>query len=95
MAERISIRPEQVRNVAGQFRSKSQESASMVQQLNGSVKGLEAEWVGMSAQRFYGDFTQWSQTMNKYVELLNSIAGELDRIANTIEQTDLQLAGQG
>ena len=90
---RIKISPDQVRGVAGQFRNKSQESGSMAQQLTSAVKGMEAEWEGMAAQRFYGDFSQWQQQMNKYVELLNGIATELDRIANTIEQTDQQLAG--
>jgi len=89
---RIKISPEQVRSVAGQFRSKSQESGAMVQQLSSAVKGLEADWEGMSAQRFYGDFQQWQQQMNKYVELLAGISGELERVANTIEQTDQQLA---
>ena len=92
---RIKISPDQVRGVAAQFRNKSQESASMAQTLSSAVKGLESEWEGMASQRFYGDFTQWQQSMNKYVELLNSIGTELDRIATTIEQTDAQLAGKG
>lgn len=92
---RIKISPEQVRGVAGQFRSKSQESATMAQQLGSAVDGMQSEWEGMAAQRFYGDFTQWKQQMQKYVELLNGIATELDRIANTIEQTDQQLAQGG
>jgi len=91
---RIKISPEQVRQVASQFRSKSQESGTMAQQLSSAVKGMEAEWEGMAAQRFYGDFTQWQQQMNKYVELLAGIGTELDRIANTIEQADQQLAGK-
>lgn len=95
MAGRIKISPDQVRGVAQQFRGKSQESGQMAQQLTSAVKGMEAEWEGMAAQRFYGDFTQWQQTMNKYVELLSGIASELDRIASTIEQTDAQLAGKG
>lgn len=91
---RIKISPEQVRSVAAQFRSKSSESGSMAQQLASAVDGMQAEWEGMAAQRFYTDFTQWKAQMQKYVELLNGIGTELDRIANTIEQTDQQLAGR-
>jgi WXG100 family type VII secretion target len=91
---RIKISPDQVRNVASQFRQKSQESGTMASQLQSAVKGMESEWEGMAAQRFYGDYTAWNQQMQKYVELLSSIATELDRIANTIEQTDQQLAGK-
>jgi WXG100 family type VII secretion target len=93
MAGSIRINPDQVRGVASQFRQKSQESASMCQQLQTAVKGMEGEWQGMSAQRFYSDYTQWNQQMLKYVDLLNGIASELDKIATTLETTDQQLAG--
>lgn len=90
----IRISPDQVRNVANQFKQKSTESTSMANQLQGSVNGLEAEWAGMAKQRFYSDFTEWKQQMQKYAELLNSIGTELERIANTLETTDQQLAGK-
>ncbi len=91
---RIKISPEQVKSVASQFRSKSQESGTMAQQLTSAVKGMEAEWEGMAAQRFYSDFTQWQQQMNKYVDLLNGIATQLDSIADTLGGIDQQLAGK-
>jgi len=94
MAGRIRISPDQVRGVASQFRGKSQESGTMAQQLTSAVNGMQAEWEGMAAQKFYSDFTQWQQQMTKYVDLLNGIASQLDSIANTIEQTDQQLAGR-
>ena len=90
----IRISPDQVRNVANQFKQKSSESSSMASQLQSAVNGLEAEWEGLAKQRFYGDFTQWHQQMQKYAELLNSIGSELDRIATTLETTDQQLAGK-
>ena len=90
----IRISPDQVRNVASQFKQKSSESTTMANQLQSAVNGLEAEWEGMAKQRFYSDFTQWNQQMQKYAELLNSIGSELDRIATTIETTDQQLAGK-
>ena len=93
MAKRIAISPEQVRSVASQFKSKSQESEGMVQQLGSAVNGLQSQWEGMAAQRFMSDFEQWKVNMKKYAELLNSIGLDLDRIANTLEETDQRLAG--
>jgi WXG100 family type VII secretion target len=93
MAKRIAISPEQVRSVAAQFKSKSQESDAMVQQLGSAVDGLQSQWEGMAAQRFMGDFQQWRANMKNYAQLLNDIGLQLDRIANTLESTDQQLAG--
>lgn len=89
---RIAITPDQVRSAASQFKAKSQESLSMSQQLDSAVKNMQSQWEGMASQRFYTDFETWKQQMQKHVELLNSIGLELDRIANTIETTDQQLA---
>ena len=93
MAKRITISPEQVRSVGSQFKTKSQESEAMVQQLGSAVRGLEAQWEGMAAQRFKGDFEQWMVNMKQYSQLLNDIGLQLDKIANTLETTDQQLAG--
>lgn len=90
----IKISPDQVRSVAGQFQSKSQETGTMVQQLQTAVNSMQSEWQGMASQRFYNDYTQWNQQMQKYVQVLADIGNELTRIANTLEQTDQQLAGK-
>lgn len=90
----IKISPDLVRTVAGQFQQKSQDTGTMVQQLQSAVKGMESEWQGLSSQRFFSDYTQWSQQMQKYVQTLADIGNELTRIANTLEQTDQQLAGK-
>lgn len=90
----IRISPDQVRNVANQFRQKGSESTSMANQLQSAVNSMEAEWEGMAKQRFYNDFTEWKQQMQRYSELLNNIGAELDKIATTLENTDQQLAGR-
>jgi WXG100 family type VII secretion target len=55
---------------------------------------MESEWQGLSSQRFYSDYTQWNQQMQKYVQTLSDIGNELTRIANTLEGVDQQLAGK-
>jgi len=94
MAQRIAISPEQARDVARQFKQKSQESLTMRNQLDSAVRGIQSQWEGAASQRFYTDFETWKQQMQNHVELLNTIGLELDRIANTLEQTDQQLAGR-
>ena len=75
----IKISPDHVRSVASQFRQKSSESGNMVSQLKSAVSGMESEWEGMAKQRFFNDYTSWTQQMQKYVEMLDGIATELDR----------------
>ena len=86
----MRINYEVVFQVANKFRQKSSDSQSMLNELSNSVKGMEAEFEGMAAQRFYGDFVQWQQEMNKHVEMLNGIGAELDRIGNTIKSAEEQ-----
>jgi WXG100 family type VII secretion target len=50
--------------------------------------GMQAEWEGMTSQKFYGDFQQWKTTMTQFVSLLNEIGGQLDNIATRFEQAD-------
>lgn len=90
----VKIDPGKVHEVAGLFRQKSSESSAMASQLNNTVNGMEPEWEGLAKERFYGDFTQWYQQMQKYAELLNSIGSELDQIATRIEEADRIAAGK-
>ncbi|MDQ2806779.1 MAG: WXG100 family type VII secretion target [Chloroflexota bacterium] len=54
---RIRITPEQVRQASQQFHQPSQQ---MVQTLTNTLNGMHSEWEGMTQQRFYGEFEQWS-----------------------------------
>jgi len=95
MVQRIAIIPDQIRDVARQFKAKSQESLAMRNQLDSMVKGIQNQWYGATSQRFYTDFETWKQHMQNHVELLNTIGLELDKIANTLETTDRQLTDGG
>jgi WXG100 family type VII secretion target len=83
---RIDITPEQVRQVASQFKTESQQSQQMVSRLQQQINGLQ--WEGMTSQRFYADFQQWQATMHRFVELLQGIGMELDQIATRFETAD-------
>jgi WXG100 family type VII secretion target len=85
---RIKITPEQVRQVANQFKSESQQSQQMVSRLQQQVNSMQPEWEGMTSQRFYADFQQWQTTMRQFVELLQGIGTELDQIATRFETVD-------
>lgn len=87
---RIRITPEQVRNVAQQFHSASQESQGIVDRLNGAMGQIEPEWEGITKQRFWGEYEQWRGSMNQFTRLLDSIGGQLDAIASRFAAADQQ-----
>ncbi|MBM4431433.1 MAG: WXG100 family type VII secretion target [Chloroflexi bacterium] len=87
---RIKVSPEQVRQVAGQFKQASGQSQEMVNRLSQTVNSLQPDWEGMTKERFYGDFQQWSTSMRQFVELLNNIGTQLDAIAARFAAADQQ-----
>ncbi len=87
---RIRITPEQVRQVAGQFAQAANQSQEMVTRLTNAVNSMQPEWEGMTSQRFYSDFQQWSSQMARFVELLNGINTQLSQIADRFAAADQQ-----
>ena len=87
---RIKITPEQVRQVASQFAQAGNQSQEMVSRLTNAVNSMQPEWEGMTSQRFYSDFQQWSSQMSRFVELLNSINHQLNQIADRFAAADQQ-----
>lgn len=87
---RIRITPEQVRQVAGQFAQAANQSQEMVTRLTNAVNSMQPEWEGMTSQRFYADFQQWSGQMARFVELLNGISTQLNQIADRFAAADQQ-----
>ena len=87
---RIKITPEQVRQVAQQFAQSSSQSGEMVSRLTNAINSMQPEWEGMTSQRFYGDFQQWSAQMKQFTELLNSINNQLVQIAERFASADQQ-----
>jgi WXG100 family type VII secretion target len=87
---KIQITPEQVRQVASQFAQSASQSQDMVSRLTNAVNSMQPEWAGMTSQRFYSDFQQWSTQMTKFVELLNSVNTQLNQIADRFATADQQ-----
>lgn len=87
---RIRITPEQVRQVASQFAQAASQSEDMVGRLTNAVNGMQPEWEGMTSQRFYGDFQQWSAQMRQFIELLKGINTQLNQIADRFAAADQQ-----
>lgn len=85
---KILVTPEEVRHIAGQFKAKSDDSQSMVNELTTAINNLDQNWEGLSNQKFMQEFTQWQQTMTQFVRLLDEINKQLQVVADRFEQAD-------
>lgn len=85
---RIRVTPEEVNQVATQFRNASQQSQEMVNRLQQTMNSLQPNWEGLAQQRFYGEYEQWRNSMTQFVQLLANIAQQLDQIAERFRQAD-------
>jgi len=85
---RIKVTPEQVHEVANQFKQASQQSQDMVSRLQATMSSLQPEWEGMTQQRFYAEYEQWKTSMGQFVQLLQSIGQQLDAIADRFAAAD-------
>jgi len=85
---RIRVTPEQVREVAKQFKTAGQQSDGIVRDLERATTSLQSEWEGMTQQKFYSEYDQWRKQMNHFTQLLTDIARQLDEIAIRFERAD-------
>ncbi|MBH8593633.1 WXG100 family type VII secretion target, partial [Paenactinomyces guangxiensis] len=69
---RILITPEEVEQVAQQFKVKREESSQIINALNQQIQGLEGQWDGMTKQRFFQDFQEARKNMENFVHLLDN-----------------------
>jgi WXG100 family type VII secretion target len=92
---RILVTPEELRTVAGQFKSSHDEATTMIQKLDGTIKSLDANWDGVSSQRFYQNFELWQRKMIEFTGLLDEINHQLLQIAERFEQADQQTTSGG
>jgi len=85
---RIIADPDELRQVATQFQQASADSHGMVQQLSGRIQTLDANWDGLSNQKFMADFDTWQLGMRQYVTLLDEINQHLLALAQRFEDAD-------
>ncbi|PJI07948.1 MULTISPECIES: WXG100 family type VII secretion target [Clostridium] len=84
----IKITPEELESLAGQFSQSSEESQQMVSRLGSGIAGVQQNWAGVSATKFFGEYQEWSKTMTGYVQLLQQISTELKQQAQKFREVD-------
>lgn len=95
MAERIMITPQELNDGANTVRTGRQEMAEIVNKLNNLIEDISTRWEGAAKQSFIEKFTSDLLPILKdnMPEILDGVAAQLDAAANTMRDTDQQLAG--
>ncbi|MBP2001000.1 WXG100 family type VII secretion target [Paenibacillus shirakamiensis] len=88
MSGRITISPEQVEQIARQFKQSSEESRQIVLGLTQAVQGMESDWEGVTKQRFIQEFEEADKQMKYFAQILESISEELNSISQRFRSID-------
>jgi WXG100 family type VII secretion target len=88
----IRVSPEQLRGVASQLDGCRQEVDGVLSNAINAVHALQGEWLGMAQVDYAQIFDSEMPVMRaRVLEIMESLASELRRIAQTFEEVDQQV----
>jgi WXG100 family type VII secretion target len=90
----LTFSPDQARGVASSIKNKSNNAKTLFDQLDKEIKAVEGWWQGDSARAFIEEFNELKPSLDKLVEVVNSISQNLNKIADIKEQSERDIASQ-
>ena len=90
----IKLQPEELRASATKYSTGSQTVADVLSTLTAEQAIISANWDGNSFDSFEEQFNELSPKITQFSELLAAIKEQLDNVAQSLEDTDNQLAGR-
>lgn len=94
MSSEILLRASDARSVAADVRSAASDTTDSFESLRGRLGDLADSFRGDSAAAFDEKYQEWAESARALIEALDNLGGFLDTAANTIEETDAQIAAQ-
>jgi len=85
----IRISPEQVRDVASAIKQDRENCQEIFSHIQSIINDLMVEWEGQSEDRFRGEFEHWQSQTTPFLEMLESLASQLEDIATRFENADV------
>ena len=86
MAGQIRITPDQMRSRATEYRGERDKVQDVISRMDSLLSALQGEWEGESSRAYASRFL-------KAHDLIDEIAQSLDATAQTLEETDSNIAG--
>ncbi|ERL09277.1 WXG100 family type VII secretion target [Olsenella profusa DSM 13989] len=94
MAGQIRITPDQMRDRATQYRTEASNVGDVIQHMDSLLQALQEEWEGSAAQAYSSRFQELRPGFVKAQDLITEIAQSLDATAQSLEETDSNIAAQ-
>ncbi|ASN06087.1 WXG100 family type VII secretion target [Virgibacillus necropolis] len=94
MAGNIRLSPEELRDVARRYGIESGNVQQVVGTLDGMRDHLNQVWEGNAKEAFIAQYEELRVSFVQMVELLEGVNHQLASTAQTLEDTDTQIAGQ-
>lgn len=94
MASQIRITPDQMRSRAGEYDQQASAVGDVISRMDTLLNELQEEWEGASSQAYASRFTELRPSFTQAQQLINDIATSLRNTAQSLEETDQNIASQ-
>lgn len=92
MAGQIRITPDQMRSRAGEYRVEADNVGNVISKMDSLLAALQTEWEGEASRAYEARFNELRPSFVRAQELINEIAQSLDSTAQSLEETDANIA---
>lgn len=83
-----------MRDRATQYRTEASNVGDVIQHMDSLLQALQEEWEGSAAQAYSNRFQELRPGFVKAQDLITEIAQSLDATAQSLEETDSNIAAQ-
>lgn len=94
MAGQIRMTPDQMRARAGEYSNEAGKVQDTITKMDNLLKTLQGEWEGAAAESYSARFAELRPSFVKAKELIDEIAKALQVSAQTLEETDQNIAAK-
>jgi WXG100 family type VII secretion target len=92
MAGQISASPEELRADSKQIMTAANDARSQFSTLQSQLSDLPEKFTGQASTAFTDRYNEWNVSAQKLADALEALGKFLSDAADTVEQTDAQLA---
>ena len=90
----IKLRADEAWSMATHVSNEAQAATDQMMNLRGRLNSLTDSFTGQTQMAFDEAFNQWKNSADQMLQALDSLDQFLSKAADTIEQTDQQIASQ-
>lgn len=90
----IKLTPEELRTSAVKYTNGSSDIDNVLAILTSEQETIRENWEGSAFESFDNQFSELKPKIQEFSQLLQDINTQLNSVADTIEQTDQDIAGQ-